>query len=198
MALVSSTMLPLGTALPRFELPDTVSGKLVSSHDFDNRPLVVIVMAPHCPYVKHIKRGIARLGTWLHEEEVPCVAVCASDETQYPDDGPKALAAEARDIPYRFPYLFDEDQAFVRALEAMATPEFYVFDDTARLIYRGQMDDARPNNQEPCDGRDIKAAISRMKEGLPPLETQKPSIGCSIKWKPGREPDYAVGIGRGR
>lgn len=198
MALVSSTMLPLGTALPRFELPDTVSGKLVSSHDFDNRPLVVIVMAPHCPYVKHIKRGIARLGAWLHEEEVPCVAVCASDETKYPADGPTALAAEARDIPYRFPYLFDEDQDFVRALQAMATPEFYVFDDAARLVYRGQMDDARPNNQEPNDARDIKAAVSRMKEGLPPLETQKPSIGCSIKWKPGREPDYAVDIGRGR
>lgn len=188
MVLTPSTMLDLGTPLPTFALQDSVSGKTVSSEEFTGRPLLVAVICNHCPYVKHIRGGIAELGRYCQSKDVAMIAVSANDPASHPDDAPEAMADEARRNGYSFPYLFDEDQSFAKALRAACTPEFYLFDGKHRLAYRGQMDDARPKNDRPNDGADIKAAIDAVLQGKAPSPDQKPSIGCNIKWKPGNAP----------
>lgn len=190
MVLTPSTMLDLGSPLPAFNLNDTVSGQGVTASAFAGKPLVVAVICNHCPYVKHINRGIAELGRYCQGKGVGMVAVSANDPESHPTDSPSAMAEEAKRLDYAFPYLFDGDQTFVRDLRAACTPEFYLFDAQHRLAYRGQMDDARPNNDRPVDGADLKAAIDAVCEGNAPSPDQKPSVGCNIKWKPGNEPDY--------
>lgn len=182
---VQSSMLPLGTALPSFRLPDTVSGRVVSSDDFTGRLLVVAFICNHCPYVKHISRGLADFGRFASERGVAFVGVSPNDPVAYPDDAPDKMAAEARSAGWSFPYLFDETQATARAFQAACTPEFYVFDARGSLAYRGQFDEARPKNDVPVTGSDVRAAVEALVAGQSPQGDQKPSIGCSIKWKPG-------------
>ena len=192
MALIPSTMLELGSPLPPFDLLDTVSGERVDSQRFAGQPLLIAVICNHCPYVKHIKAGIAELGRSCRELGVNMVAVSANDPQQQPGDSPSAMAEDAARFGYVFPYLFDEEQTLARALRAACTPEFYLFDGEHRLVYRGQMDDARPNNDHPVTGADVRAAIDAVRAGRTPSAEQKPSIGCNIKWKPGNEPDYTA------
>lgn len=192
MALIPSTMLELGSAMPSFELLDTVSGEQVSSAQLSKQPVLIAIICNHCPYVKHIKRGIAELGRYCQQVGVRMVAVSPNDPDRQPADSPNAMAEEATRFGYVFPYLFDEQQNLARELRAVCTPEFYLFDDEHRLVYRGQMDDARPNNDRPVTGADVRAAIDAVRAGAAPSPKQKPSIGCSIKWKPGNEPDYAA------
>jgi peroxiredoxin len=180
---VSSSMLPLGTALPPFALPDAVTGRTVSSEELAGKPAVVIFICNHCPYVKHIRAGLAEFGRACAERGVGMVAISSNDVVTYPTDSPQMMKREASEAGYVFPYLFDETQAVARSFHAACTPDLYIFDGAGRLAYRGQFDDSRPNSGVPVTGRDARAAIEALLAGKPPSSSQKASIGCSIKWR---------------
>ncbi len=183
-------MLPLGTAAPDFRLPDA-GGKVVSLGDFKRAPaLVVVFMCNHCPYVKHIRSGLAQFARDYAERGVAVVGISSNDVANYPADSPAKMAEEAKAAGYVFPYLYDESQAVAKAYKASCTPDIYLFDKDQRLVYRGQFDDSRPGNGVPVTGRDLRAALDAILAGKPVLANQKPSIGCNIKWKPGNEPEY--------
>ena len=190
MVAVNSTMLPLGTKAPDFRLPDT-SGKTISLADFKAAPaLVVVFMCNHCPYVKHMREGLAKLARDYQPKSVAMVGISSNDVANYPDDSPAKMAAEAKSAGYVFSYLYDESQEVAKAYKAACTPDFYVFDKDQRLVYRGQLDDSRPGNGMPVTGKDVRSALDSVLAGKPVTPTQKPSIGCNIKWKPGNEPEY--------
>lgn len=192
MAATPSTMLPLGTAAPDFSLLDT-NGKAVSLQDFSNAPaLLVMFICNHCPYVKHIRAEVAKLGREYQARRVAVVGISSNDAVGYPDDSPAKMAEEVRNFGYTFPYLYDETQAVAKAYRAACTPDFFVFDGQRRLVYRGQFDDSRPRggNVLPVTGADVRAALDAVLAGKPVPANQKPSLGCNIKWKPGNEPDY--------
>ncbi len=188
MAAVESRMLPLGTRAPTFSLPDP-DGHL---HELDAGATATLVMfiCNHCPFVKHIREELARLGNDYAAKGVAIYAISSNDFRNYPADAPEKMKEEAAAWGYTFPYLVDEDQSVARAYSAACTPDFFVFDDKLELAYRGQLDDSRPSNGKPVDGRDLRAALDALLSGRPPATGQKPSIGCNIKWVPGNEPDY--------
>lgn len=191
MVAVNSTMLPLGTKAPDFRLPDT-TGKSISLKDLQGAPaLVVVFMCNHCPYVKHIRSGLAQLARDYLPRGVAMVGISSNDVANYPADGPAKMAEEAKNAGYLFPYLYDETQAAARAYRAACTPDIYLFDKDQRLVYRGQLDDSRPGNSIPVTGKDLRAAIEATLADKAVSPQQKPSIGCNIKWKPGNEPDYS-------
>ena len=190
MALTPSTMLPLGTTAPDFRLPDT-NGKMVSPADFKGNPaLLVMFICNHCPYVKHIRGGIAQLARDYLPKNVAIVGINSNDVANYPDDSPAKMREEARAAGYLFPYLYDESQAVAKAYRAACTPDIYLFDRGRRLVYRGQFDASRPGNGIPVTGKDLRAALDAVLAGKPVSPDQKASIGCNIKWKSGNEPDY--------
>ncbi len=195
MVRTASTMIELGTQAPEFRLPDT-EGKLVSLSDFEEAPaLLVMFLCSHCPFVKHIERGLATLCADYSRRGVGIVGISSNDAEEYPEDAPAGLAEQKRAAGFTFPYLYDETQAVASAYRAACTPDFFLFDRERRLVYRGQMDASRPGNELPVTGEDLRAALDAVLEGLPPLEVQRPSLGCNIKWKPGHEPDYFQGSG---
>jgi len=184
-------MLPLGTRAPDFRLPDP-SGLVVSLADFQSAPaLLVIFMCNHCPCVKHIRDGLAKLARDYRSRNVAVVGINSNDVASYPADSPAKMAEEAASAGYIFPYLSDETQAVARAYRAACTPDIYLFDKDRRLVYRGQFDDSRPGNGIPVTGKDLRAALDAVLAGKPVSPDQKPSIGCNIKWKPGNEADYS-------
>ena len=189
MAMTPSTMLALGTAAPAFTLPDT-QGKPVSLADFRGRPVLVMFICNHCPFVKHIGLPLAQLGRDYQARGLGIVAISANDAANYPDDSPAKMREEARRMGYAFPYLYDESQAVAIAYRAACTPDFFLFNADHRLVYRGQFDDSRPGNSVPVTGKDLRAALDAVLSGREAPREQKPSIGCNIKWKAGREPDY--------
>jgi peroxiredoxin len=183
-------MLPLGTVAPDFSLPDT-TGATIARDDFAGTPaLLVMFLANHCPYVKHVADELARLGRDYAERGVGIVAISANDVVQYPDDDPVAMADFAAERGFTFPYCFDESQSVAQAYRAACTPDLFLFDGDRQLVYRGQLDGARPSNDIPVDGRDLRGALDAVLAGKPAPEPQLPSAGCNIKWKPGNEPDY--------
>jgi peroxiredoxin len=182
-------MLPLGTAAPEFRLPDT-NGKTVSPSDFKGQALLVAFICNHCPYVKHIRAGLAQLARDYAPRGVAIIGISANDVANYPDDSPAKMKEEVKTAGYVFPYLYDESQAAAKAYRAACTPDFYLFDKSHRLVYRGQFDDSRPGNNLPVTGKDLRAALDAVLAGKPVAPAQKPSIGCNIKWKAGLEPDY--------
>jgi peroxiredoxin len=189
---VPSTMLELGTKAPDFELPDVVTGLPVSIRDFDGkRALLVMFICRHCPYVRHVRGELARLGRDFAESDLAIVAISSNDPAEYPEDAPESLAEEAREAGYAFPYLFDETQEVARAYTAACTPDFFLFDTDRALVYRGQLDDSRPSNGLPVTGEDLRAAIDAVLSGTPVEQDQRASIGCGIKWRAGNEPAYA-------
>jgi peroxiredoxin len=190
MALTPSTMLPLGTTAPDFKLPDT-NGKTVSLSDFKNSPaLLVLFICNHCPYVKHIRAGLAQLARDYVPKGVGIVGISSNDAANYPDDSPARMKEEAKSAGYIFPYLYDESQAVARAYRAACTPDIYLFDKSQKLVYRGQLDDSRPNSGVPVTGKDLRAALDAVLAGQPVSPNQKASVGCNIKWKTGNAPDY--------
>ncbi len=190
MVAVNSTMLPLGTRAPEFQLPDT-SGKKVALADLKNAPaLLVVFMCNHCPFVKHIRAGLAQLARDYQARGLAMAGISSNDVANYPQDSPAKMAEEARSAGYVFPYLYDETQQVAKAYRAACTPDIYLFDKDQRLVYRGQFDDSRPGNNIPVTGKDLRAAIDAVLAGKPVSTNQKPSIGCNIKWKPGNEPEY--------
>lgn len=188
---VTSTMLPLGTEAPDFSLTDVVSGRTVTLRDFDDRSgLLVMFICRHCPYVAHVRPAIAALAREHIDSGLGIVAISANDPDAYPEDAPTGLAAEAVEAGYTFPYLFDETQEVAKEYTAACTPDFFLFDGERRLVYRGQFDSSRPRSDVPVTGEDLRAAIDATLEGKPVSTEQRPSVGCSIKWRPGNEPDF--------
>ncbi len=190
MSRTPSTMLPLGTPAPNFALPDASSGRAVALSEFDGQILLVAFVSNHCPYVKHILPGFVQLAHEYLERGVAIVMISSNDAQVYPDDAPEQMQVLARQMELRVPYLFDETQQVAREYHAACTPDFFLFDEHHKLIYRGQMDAARKNNDLPVDGADLRAALDAALAGEPASIEQKPSLGCNIKWKPGNEPDY--------
>lgn len=192
MALVESTMLALGTKAPDFSLPDVTSGKTVSLRDFaGKKALLVMFICRHCPYVVHVKSELARLGVDYAKKGAAIVAISANDAARFPDDAPEQLKAMAKAEGFTFPFCYDETQAVAAAYTAACTPDLFLFDAQQRLVYRGQLDDSRPGNGRPLTGRDVRAAMEAVLAGTPASPEQRASVGCNIKWKPGREPAYA-------
>lgn len=191
MAATASTMLPLGTPAPDFSLPDT-EGNRISLADFKQAPaLLVIFMCNHCPFVKHILSDLVALAKEYQEKGVAIVGINSNDVDKFPQDSPEMMAQNAKEAGFTFPYLYDETQEVAKAYKAACTPDFFLFDADRKLVYRGQMDDSRPGNNEPVTGADLRAALDAVLEGGPVPAEQKPSMGCNIKWKPGREPNYS-------
>ncbi len=190
MSLTPSTMLLLGTDCPDFRLPDT-NGKMVSRADFKNAPaLLVAFICNHCPYVIHIRKGLAQFGRDFLPKGVAIVAINSNDADDYPADSPAKMKEEVQVAGYTFPYLYDETQEVAKAFRAACTPDIFLFNRKHKLVYRGEFDDSRPGNGVLVTGRDLRAALNAILAGKPVSTPQKPSIGCNIKWKPGNEPDY--------
>jgi len=185
---VESQMLELGTPVPEFSLPDP-DGRPHSLPD-EAAAYLVMFICNHCPYVKHVREELARLGRDYLPRNVAIVAINSNDVESYPADGPEQMKTEAARWGYPFPYLVDADQAVAKTYRAACTPDFYLFDGDRRLVYRGQLDGSRPSNDLPVDGRDLRSALEALLGGGKVDERQVPSIGCNIKWKPGNEPDY--------
>lgn len=184
MALTESTMLELGTIAPDFALTDVVTGKTVRRDDFGGaKALLVMFICTHCPYVKHVEKGLAALGKDYEGKPVSIVAISSNDVTTHPDDSPAGMKQQARTHGFVFPYLYDESQAVARAYKAACTPDFFLFDADFRLVYRGQFDRSRPGNGIAVSGEDLRSAIDAVLACKPPLTDQRPSIGCNIKWK---------------
>ncbi|MBC1219647.1 thioredoxin family protein [Nostoc sp. UCD121] len=191
MALTASTMLPLRTKAPDFNLPEVVSGKATSLSTFaDKKALLVMFICRHCPFVKHIQQELVQLGKDYFTSDLAIVAISANDAKNYPDDAPESLQAFATEQGFNFTLCYDESQETAKAYTAACTPDFFVFDEQRKLVYRGQLDDSRPSNGKPVTGADLRAAIEAVLAGKPVTSDQKPSVGCNIKWKPGNQPSY--------
>ncbi len=188
MAKTPSTMTALGTPAPDFRLPDT-TGRLVARDDFARAPgLLVMFICNHCPYVKHVRKGLAAFAREYAKKGLAIVAINANDAASYPDDSPAKMAEEVVAAGYTFPYLYDESQSVAQAYGAACTPDFFLLDRERRLVYRGQFDDSRPGNGVAVTGKDLRAACNAVLAGGAVSADQRPSIGCNIKWKPGNAP----------
>lgn len=183
-------MLPLGTTAPDFKLPDT-NGKTVSLTVFKGAPaLVVMFICNHCPYVKHIRGGLAQFARDYASKHAAIVAISSNDVENYSEDSPAKMKEEVKSVGYTFPYLYDETQEVAKAYRAACTPDIYLFDKNQKLVYRGQFDDSRPGNGVSVTGKDLRAALDAVLAGKAVSANQKASMGCNIKWKAGNEPDY--------
>jgi peroxiredoxin len=184
----------LGNMAPDFSLPNTnpaYGGETVSLSDFDRKAgLLVMFICNHCPFVKRIREGLVQLGKDFEDSDLGIVAVCSNDQNTHPGDSPEKMAEEARTFGYRFPYLHDQSQTIAKAYRAACTPDFFLYDRNRELVYRGQFDNARPRNDEPVTGEDLRRAIAQVLAGEKVPEDQRPSMGCNIKWKEGSAPDY--------
>ena len=183
----STNELEIGAAALDFALPDT-EGSTWRLEDFAGKPLLVAFICNHCPYVVHLKGALATFANDHTERGLAMVAVNANDVSAYPADAPDKMAADATKYGYSFPYLYDESQAVARAYHAVCTPDFFLFDAGHKLHYRGQFDGSRPNNGAAVTGANLRAAADSALAGDPPPADQAPSVGCSIKWKPGNAP----------
>ncbi|CAN0892099.1 hypothetical protein LINGRAHAP2_LOCUS17355 [Linum grandiflorum] len=165
-ARTESTGVSLGFKAPDFQLPEPLTGKTWELEDFESHPGFL--------------KGLA------------VVAISSNSVVTHPQDGPEFMAEDAKLFNYPFPYLYDESQEVTRAFGAVCTPEFFLFKKDGRrpfeLVYHGQFDDSRPNNNLPITGRDLSRAIDCVLSGQPVPSVQTPSIGCSIKWHPETNP----------
>lgn len=184
-------MTGLGTAAPEFQLPDVVSGQTVSLASFAGKKgLLVMFISRHCPYVQHVKQELARLGSDYRGKDLGIVAIASNYVPQYPDDSPESLREFAAELKLAFPICYDESQEIAKAYQAACTPDFFLFDESRRLVYRGQLDSSRPKTDIPVTGADLRTAIDALLGGQEIAAMQRPSLGCNIKWRPGNEPAY--------
>ncbi len=191
MVLTPSTMLELGTEAPDFELPDSVSGQIISLASFtDKTALLLMFICCHCPFVKHVEQEIAKLARDYQDQSLGIIAISANDISKYPDDSPEKMKFMAQKLGFNFPFCYDETQKVAKSYSAACTPDFFLFNNSRKLVYRGQLDDSRPSNQIPVTGTDLRQAIDFVLANKQLDFPQKPSIGCNIKWQPGNEPEY--------
>ena len=184
---IESKMLPLGTKAPDFVLPDTVSGKEISlSEIISKKATLIMFICNHCPYFKHINKGLVDLANDYIEKGVAFCAISSNDVVNYPQDSPEKMKLIATEEGYPFPYLYDESQDVAKAYQAACTPDFFLYDQNMELAYRGQMDDSRPSNGKPVTGKDLRNALDLLLNGEKVPEFQIPGIGCGIKWKSSR------------
>ena len=189
MAETPSRMVELGTTAPEFSLPDVVGGQTVSLNTFaGTKALLVMFISPHCPFVKHVQEELARVGRDYASRDLGIVAISANDAENYPEDSPPRLKEMAERLGFGFPFCYDESQEIARAYDAACTPDFFLFDASRNLVYRGQLDSSRPGNEIPVTGIDLRLALDAVLSDLAVDSNQRPSIGCNIKWKPGNIP----------
>ncbi len=189
MARTPSSMLGLGTPAPAFDLPDTEGGRVALS-DYEGQPIMVAFICNHCPFVIHIREGLAAYARDYADKGLGVVAIQSNDVANYPADAPDKMREEKAKAGYVFPYLFDESQSVAMAYHAACTPDFFLFDRNHRLVYRGQLDESRPGNGVAVTGESLRAASDVVLAGGTPDPVQLPSLGCNIKWKPGNEPKF--------
>lgn len=188
----TSQILPLGTPAFQFALHDTASGRTAALEDFAPSPaLLVAFLCNHCPFVKHMLDGFVALARDLGEQGLAVVAISPNDIKAYSEDAPPQMARVAAAKGFTFPYLYDESQQVAKAYQAVCTPDFFLFDRNRRLVYRGRFDGSSPGNRVPVTGEDLRGACEALLRGRPVPEQQTPSVGCSIKWKPGQDPDWS-------
>ena len=192
MPVTPSTMLELGTPVPQFRLKD-FNGVLVAGDQFLGFPFLVVFLAPHCPFVKHVRSAFGAFAREYQGKGLAIVAINSNDLTAFPNDGPDGMRKEAEEAGYTFPYLIDTDQSVAKAFRAACTPDFFLFDSDHKLVYRGQFDSSRPGNEVPVTGTDLRTAADTLLAGKKPGADQKPSVGCNIKWRAGSEPAYYAG-----
>lgn len=191
MAKTPSTMLPLGTIAPDFYLTDVLTSQTISLDTFkDKKVFLVMFICVHCPYVKHVRREIAKIGRDYQNKSVGIVAISSNDIEKYPEDAPEGMRQMAQDLGFTFPFCFDETQEVAKAYHAACTPDFFLFDRARKLVYRGQLDDSRPDSGIAVTGRSLRAAIDATVADQLVDPNQRPSLGCNIKWQSGNEPDY--------
>jgi peroxiredoxin len=184
MSRTESAMLALGTRVPPFALKDVRDGREHTPQSLmGQNGLLVMFICCHCPFVKHVERQLAQLGLDFRTSGIGMAAISSNDAENYPDDAPSSLAQQALKLGFVFPYLYDETQEVARSFDAACTPDFYLFDASGALVYRGQLDSSRPGNDVPVTGRDLRAAMNALIAGQPISQQQQPSIGCNIKWK---------------
>lgn len=177
-------MLPLGTQASAFELQDVVSGQFVTLEDVIKEcGILVMFICNHCPYVKHVQKQMVEIGNEYLDKGVGVVAISSNDIEAYPEDSPEEMREVAKKWSYHFPYLYDQTQSVAKAYAATCTPDFYLFNNSAELVYRGQMDKSRPGNSEPNNGEDLRSAMDDLIAGNPISVEQIPSVGCNIKWR---------------
>jgi peroxiredoxin len=190
----SSLMVPLGTPAHDFELPST-DGSTVKLADLDGRALLVMFLCNHCPYVRHVERQLGAVVADYAGRDVAAVGICSNDTDAHPDDGPADLAEQARRAGFQFPYLIDDSQRVAATYRAMCTPDLFVYDADRRLAYRGAFDDSTPRNGNPVTGALLGNALDLVLAGQPVPEPHRPSMGCSLKWKPGNQPAWLIASG---
>lgn len=184
MALTPSTMMPLGSEAPHFDLKDVISDKTMSVVDVQGeKGLAVMFICAHCPYVKHIEEELGIVARHYQNLGVGFVAISSNDVENYPEDSPEELKVQAEKNGFNFPYLYDESQEVAKAYDAACTPDFFLFDSDLKCVYRGRFDASTPGNNEPVTGDDLRVAIDALLDGQPISEEQLPSMGCNIKWK---------------
>ncbi len=191
MSRTNSTMLPLGTKAPDFELPDVVEKRAFSKDQLKGSDgLLVMFISRHCPYIQRVKGQLAKLGQDYKDGGIGIVAISSNDVESHPVDSPLRLKQMVEQEGFTFHILYDESQEIAKAYKAACTPDFFLFDKNEELVYRGQLDGARPGNTAPCDGKDLREAMDAVLDGKPVSSEQAASMGCNIKWKPGNAPDY--------
>ncbi len=184
MAFTESNMLKLGTQAPDFTLPDTISGQMMHLQNMlSDKATVIMFLCNHCPYVIFVNNEIIRISSEYQAKGVQFIGISSNDAVHYPQDGPEQMKIHAAVTGYNFPYLYDETQAVAKAYDAACTPDFYVFDGSKKLVYRGRLDDARPGNDQIQTGRDLRDALDAVLTGNTVTIKQYPSGGCNIKWK---------------
>jgi peroxiredoxin len=190
MSLTASTMMELGTEIPSFSLPEVRTGKQVRvPEEFGPGPILVMFICRHCPYVIHVQSELARIGR-DYAGKVAIVAISSNDAEYVADDSPGKLKEMAEDLGFNFPFCYDQTQDVATRFTAACTPDIFLFDRDHKLAYRGQIDGSRPGNGVAVDGRDLRAAMGALLQGARPAADQRPSTGCNIKWKPGKQPVY--------
>jgi peroxiredoxin len=185
-----STMLEIGTQAPPFSLPEPATGKQVSLAGFSGKPLLVVFSCNHCPYVLHIIDSFTELANQAQKRGLAVVMINSNDVAGYPADSPAKMIELARGHGFEFPYVYDESQQVASAYRAACTPDFFLFDSSHRLVYRGQYDGSRPGNKVSVDGSNMRAAVDALFDATDIPAEQIPSVGCNIKWRAGNEPDY--------
>ena len=193
---VESTMLPLGTEMPKFNLLG-IDGEMHTSDMFDGKKgSLVMFICNHCPFVKHVNEEIVNLSNEIMGNDIGVIGINSNDSSQekYAEDSIDKMREYADNLGYNFPYVVDEDQSVAKNFTAQCTPDFFLFDSDRNLVYRGQLDGSRPGNDIPTNGESLRSAIQALLNNEDPISDQLPSMGCNIKWRVGEEPDYFLKV----